>query len=164
MDSTLAGREECANVGCRGFANFEVSSRQATNGIRLGKLQHHLGIEPIRLGPLQQGFGKVGNGAWVGYHDLGSLGPVQSQGQIKAIKTGGLNANTDDYVRLFQLLDQRLVPGCRVGKLVALATWLVVAFDRHHQRVGTDIDSDKDQTNYFGHQKAPFLRLGLRFP
>jgi hypothetical protein len=44
-----------------------------------GKLEHHLGIEVVRLGPLRQGFGKVG------YRNVDSLGPVQSQGQIQAI-------------------------------------------------------------------------------
>jgi hypothetical protein len=40
----------------------------------------------------------------------------------------------------------------------------VVALERDHQRAGTDIDSDKDRTHHFGHQKAPFAKLDLRFP
>ena len=88
------------------------------------KLQHHIGIELIGLGALQQGFGEVGNGARIGDHDLDPFSPIQSQRQIEAIKTGCFKANLDGRRRLAQPLNQDLVPGCGVGKLPPLAARL----------------------------------------
>ena len=75
-----------------------------------GKLQHHLGIELVSLGSLQQGFGEVGNGAQVATNDFNPLSPMKRQSQIEAVKTGRFNADLDGRRRLAQPLNQDLVP------------------------------------------------------